>query len=203
MRRKPWMPSLSSSRLTSTRKGWLRPRRLAAPQGAWLRRHNEFPEGTRPGRTRGSVVSEPPLMEIEESLIYGLWPKRLRIFEDRIETQEFVLLRETSESREYGWIDRVMVSGAGMFANLLIRGRWERPILMRGLDKDAAERAKVLIEERAARAGGDPTHRRRSSVSPGAARLIRKLGELRDAGVLTQEEFETKRAIAMEQEESR
>jgi hypothetical protein len=145
-------------------------------------------------------MSEPPLMEIEESLIYGLWPKRLRIFEDRIETQDFVLLRETSESREYGWIEHVTVSSTGMFANLLIWGHCDRPILMRGLQKHAAERAKTLIEERVARVGEDPTLSRRSSAGPDAARLIRKLGELRDAGILTQEEFETMRAIAMEQE---
>ena len=96
-------------------------------------------------------MSDVLLMELEESLIYGLWPKRLRIFEDRIETQDFVLLREVTQSTEYGWIDHVMVSGEGLFANLVIRSPWRKPIFMRGLNKDAAERAKALIEERMAR----------------------------------------------------
>ena len=172
MRRKLWMPWLNSSRLTSTRKVGRAPEACRRPRGHGCdyirtKRMMTSVRRTEGGTgTRGSVMSEPPLMEIEESLIYGLWPKRLRIFEDRIETQDFVLLRETSESREYGWIEHVTVSGAGMFANLLIWGHWDRPILMRGLDKDAAERAKTLIEERAARVGEDPTQPRRSSVTP-------------------------------------
>jgi hypothetical protein len=93
------------------------------------------------------------LMELEESIIYGLWPKRLRIFEDHIETQEFVLLRETTEPKRYGSIGSVMVSGEGLLVNLLIKDQRGKPILlMRGLNRDAARRAKALIEERMARA---------------------------------------------------
>lgn len=95
------------------------------------------------------------LMELEESVIYGLWPKRLRIFEDRIETQDFVLLRETTESKEYGCIDSITVSGEGLLVNLLIKDHGGKPILlMRGLNRDTGQRAKALIEERMARAEG-------------------------------------------------
>jgi hypothetical protein len=98
-------------------------------------------------------MSDAALMELEESVIYGLWPKQLRIFEDRIETQDFVLLRETTESTKYGCIDNVTVSGEGLLDNLLIRDPRGKPILlMRGLNKDAARRAKALIEERMTRA---------------------------------------------------
>lgn len=98
-------------------------------------------------------MGDAALMELEESVIYGLWPKRLRIFEDRIETQDFVLLRETTEAKKYGCIDNVTVSGEGLLVNLLIKGHRGKPILlMRGLNKDAAQRAKALIEERMARA---------------------------------------------------
>lgn len=142
-------------------------------------------------------MSDAPLMELEESLVYGLWPKRLRIFEDRIETQSFVLLRETTESRKYGWVDHVVISGGRPFANLLIRSHWGKPILMRGLNKDAAERAKALIEERVAK--DRSLQPRKPSASSDAAELVRKLTELRDAGVLSQEEFEIKKAVAMEQ----
>ncbi len=98
-------------------------------------------------------MGDAALMELEESVIYGLWPKRLRIFENRIETQDFVLLRETTESKKYGCIDSVTVSGEGLLLNLLIKDHRGKPILlMRGLNRDTARRAKVLIEELMARA---------------------------------------------------
>jgi hypothetical protein len=100
-------------------------------------------------------MGDAALMELEESIIYGLWPKRLRIFEDRIETQDFVLLREETESNEYGSIDSVTVSGEGLLVNLLIKDHRGKPVLlMRGLNGDTAQRAKALIEERMARARG-------------------------------------------------
>jgi hypothetical protein len=136
-------------------------------------------------------------MELEESFIYGLWPKRLLIFEDRIETRNFELLRETTESRKYGWIDHVTVSGGRWFANLLIRSHWGRPVLMRGLDRDTAERAKALIEERVARGEARPPQPRKLSATSGIAELVRKLSELRDAGVLSQKEFEIKKRAVM------
>ena len=36
-----------------------------------------------------------PLMEIEESWMFGMFPTRLLIFEDRFEVRGFELLRET------------------------------------------------------------------------------------------------------------
>jgi hypothetical protein len=157
----------------------------------WLSYHERY--------RKDSGMSDAPLMELEESLVYGLWPKRLRIFEDHIETQSFVLLRETTESRKYGWVDHVVISGERPFANLLIRSHWGKPILMRGLNKDAAERAKALIEERVARAKDRSLQPGKPPSSSGAADLVRKLTELRDAGVLSQEEFEIKKAVAMKQ----
>ena len=125
-----------------------------------------------------------PLMELEEAWVFGLWPKRLLIFEDRIEVRDFELLRERVESRRYDWVDRVVVSGGNRFASLLITSWGRKPVLIRGVNKNTAERARTLIEERMARAGGR---------DPGTERLIRDLSELRDAGVLSEEEFEAKR----------
>ncbi len=125
-----------------------------------------------------------PLMELGEAWVFGLWPKRLLIFEDRIEVRDFELLRERVEPRSYGWVDRVVVSGGNRFANLLITSWGRKPVLIRGVNKNTAERARTLIEERMARAGGR---------DPGTERLIRDLSQLRDAGVLSEEEFEAKR----------
>ena len=79
-------------------------------------------------------MSEKPLMELEESRIFGLWPRRLLIFEDRVETHGTELLQETVAPLGYGQIDRVMISNGVWFANLLVGNRGGRPILMRGLN---------------------------------------------------------------------
>ena len=131
-----------------------------------------------------------PLMELEESWMYGMFPTRLLIFEDRIEVRDFELLRERTESRGYDRVERVVVSGEGRLANLVITEKDKEPVLIRGLDRDAAGRAGALIEERVASA-------RTASPSPPATaeeeRLIQSLTDLRNAGVLSEEEFEAKR----------
>ena len=148
-------------------------------------------------------------MELEESLVFGLFPTRLLIFEDRIEVRGFELLREKVEPRGYDRVDRVVVSGEGWLANLVISEKGGRPILIRGVDRGDADRAVALIEERvnqervnqerANRAGRYPTQAPQATDEEG---LIRNLTELRDAGVLSEEEFEAKRRGVMREGET-
>jgi hypothetical protein len=130
-------------------------------------------------------------MELEESLVFGMFPTRLLVFEDRIEVRGFELLREKVESKGYDRVDRVVVSGEGWLANLVISEKGGRPILIRGVDKRDAERAGALIEERVTRANG--TRQATPSTAVDEERLILNLTQLRDAGVLSEEEFEAKR----------
>jgi hypothetical protein len=127
-------------------------------------------------------MSEKPLMELEESRMFGLWPRRLLIFEDRVETHGTELLRETVEPLGYDQIDRVTISNGVWFDNLLVGSRGSKPILMRGLNADTAGRAKAARD---------------------TADLVRKLAELRDAGILTQEEFEAKKKALTTAEQGR
>jgi hypothetical protein len=137
-----------------------------------------------------------PLMELEESWVFGMFPTRLLIFDDRIEVRGFELMREKIQSKGYDRVDGVVVSGEGWLANLVISEKGKRPILIRGVNKDAAECAGALIESCAARARGTPVQ-----ASPPATvdeeGLIQNLTELRDAGILNEEEFETKRRGVM------
>jgi hypothetical protein len=129
-------------------------------------------------------LADEPLLELEESWVFGmLWPKRLLIFEDRIETRGSELLQETVETTRYGEVKDVVVGGAGWSTSLLIK-RNGNPILLRGVEESAAGYAKTLIEERISH----PAEGR-----PNGPDLIRKLVELRDAGVLSPEEFEAKK----------
>ncbi len=140
-----------------------------------------------------------PLMELEESLVFGMFPTRLLIFEDRIEVRGFELLREKVEPKGYDRVERVVVSGEGWLANLVISEKGGRPILIRGVDRGDADRAVALIEERVTRAGRHPTQAPPATDKEG---LIRNLTELRDAGVLSEEEFETKRRGVMREGET-
>lgn len=133
-----------------------------------------------------------PLMELEESYVFGMFPTRLLIFEDRIEVRDFELLRERIESKGYDRVDRVVVSGEGWLANLVIAEEGRRPILIRGVNRGDAERAGALIEERVARANDNPMQAS-SPTTIEVESLNRSLTELRDAGILSEEEFETKR----------
>lgn len=74
---------------------------------------------------------------------------------------------------------------------------------MRGLDRDAAEHAKALIEDRMARARARSLLPEKSSATPDTVELIHKLAELRDTGIITQEEFETKKGMVMAMEQKR
>lgn len=123
--------------------------------------------------------------------MFGVFPTRLLIFDDRFEVRGFELLRETVESRGYDRVESVVVSGEGWLANLVISEKGGRPILIRGVNKDEAERAGALIEERAARAGGGPTQATPPTTTEEG--LILSLEKLRDAGILSEEEFEAKR----------
>jgi hypothetical protein len=135
-------------------------------------------------------VAGAPLMELEESWVFGMYPTRLLIFEDRIEVRGFELLREKVESKGYDRVDRVTVSGEGWLANLVVSEKDGRPILIRGVNRDAAERAGALIEDRAARARGAPAQAPPATADEEG--LIQNLKELRDAGILDEEEFEAK-----------
>jgi hypothetical protein len=135
-------------------------------------------------------VREAPLIELEESWAFGmLWPRRLLVFEDRVEVRGAELLRETVEVVEYGRIQDVAVGGgAAGSTHLLIRAGKGKPLLIRGVDEQLANRAKALIEQRAAHAKNPP-----QPSYPGRQALIQNLTELRDAGILTHEEFEDKK----------
>ena len=134
-----------------------------------------------------------PLVELEEPWVFGMWPRRLLVFEDRIEVRDFELLREKTLSWGYDRVDGAVVSGSDWFAGLLVTVREGEPVLMRGLSKDIAERARALIEDRISRSDGRPPQPP-PPPSPDTGSLVRALIELRDAGVLSEDEFETKRA---------
>lgn len=133
-------------------------------------------------------------MELEESWVFGmLWPKRLLVFEDRLEVRGVELLRETVGVIRYTEIEAVVTGGGGWSASLLVRLHTGKPVLIRGIEETAARRAGSLIEACVERANDSGKLPQEPSDIPDPQTLVLKLSELRDAGVLTREEFESKR----------
>ena len=93
------------------------------------------------------MPAKPPLV-LEESYLFGLWPKRLLVFEDRIEVHSPGPLDENIEFVGYDAVERVVLHGGTSLSNLLIHRRRQRPILLRGADPAAAEHARKLIQTR-------------------------------------------------------
>ncbi len=127
-----------------------------------------------------------------------LWPKRLQVFGDRIEVSSTELMREIVETVEFGEIEAIVVGGRGPSSSLLIKRLSNKPVLMRGVNHDTARRVKTFVEERMSLASSaveprEPPKNRNTNA------LVRKLTDLRDAGVLSSEEFEEKRK-ALEEE---
>lgn len=137
-------------------------------------------------------MNDKPILELEESWVFGmLWPKRLRVFEDRLEVSGTELMRETIETVAFGEIEAIVIGGQGPSSSLLVRRRIGKPVLMRGVNKDAAHKAKTFAEERMF---ADPTDNPNSPLEGRENEiLVQKLAELRDAGVLSPEEFEDKK----------
>lgn len=130
-----------------------------------------------------------------------LWPKRLLIFEDRVEIHSSELLRETVETIRYAEIEEVVVGGEGWSTSLLIKRRG-KPILLRGVDEDAARQAKDLTEEHASHGAHNlsPSSSDTPSDATSGIDLVRKLVDLRDAGILSPEEFEAKKRAVEERD---
>ncbi len=67
------------------------------------------------------------------------------------------------------------------------------PVLMRGVDQDAAGRARELIEARVDTGVGKGVVQGAAPSGASATDLLQKLTDLRDAGILSPEEFEAKK----------
>lgn len=92
-------------------------------------------------------MAERPLLEVEESLVFGLWPRKLLVFGDRIEVVDGGPVHAASETRAYSRIERVRALKGAWFVNLLIESP-DGPLLLRGLKTREAVRVREILEER-------------------------------------------------------
>jgi hypothetical protein len=153
--------------------------------------------------------------------------KDLLVFADRVEVRRPLSLPPEVVSMSLAQVETVTIakepSGTN-YATLAIEGAEGRMLAVRFLARDEAKRIKDLVERQAAEArrvraespepvrpptaeaamvkepATPPTPERRSGVAGDIPELIRKLAELKDAGVITDEEFEAKKVDLLERQ---
>lgn len=154
---------------------------------------SEVPEIT---ATLPAVRANTPLMEVAGSRLATseVLPNKIFIFEDRIEEHDTGFLKKSMQTIRHEQVAQVSISRGVVFSQLTIESTGGHAIVARGLTRGEAEDAKRLLDDcirKARRPAAAPAQQTRE---PDVLDQIRKLGELRDAGLLTPEEFESKKS---------
>ncbi len=114
---------------------------------------------------------------------------RLGLYEDRlIYVSQPQFLRTVRQDIRYDQIAQVHQEHGAKFTSLVIETTGGDRVVMPGMDAADVQKAITLIEERTARTGG-------GEPAPvlDVADEIRKLAEIRDLGILTDEEFSARK----------
>jgi Short C-terminal domain len=143
-------------------------------------------------------MSNAPVLELRESnLSYNdaRQPMTLRVFEDRVEcTRPGIITRGSTDTIRYHQVAQVIVHRGLMWSALAVETNGGGGFRIGGLKKDAADQAKRAIDERVARPASGPSHAAATSSAPDLADQLARLGELRQSGALTPEEFAAAKA---------
>jgi len=147
-----------------------------------------------------------PLYEFTASRFKGgrmFSPNVIRVWSDRIEEYEHhAVLKKNTESINFHQVAQVKVRKGLRYSDVSVESTGGHSIVMKGVPKGDGDRVKGIIDEavHAARTGAVQVAPPQAAPAPApvsvADELI-KLAQLRDAGVLSPEEFEEQKARAM------
>jgi hypothetical protein len=135
-----------------------------------------------------------PLLELKGTMLgTSEWrPNRVLIFNDRVEEHDPGFLKKSIQVLRYEQIAHIAIKRGALHAELTIESTGGGGIISKGLKKQEAEEARRLIDKRLA-----TIHQREASTSAplpdDPMERLRKLGELRETEVLTEEEFQAKK----------
>ena len=117
-------------------------------------------------------------------------PNRLLIYEDRVEeVNPGFLQRQTHQTIRYPQIAQVAAKKGLVWNTLVVETVGGGSITMQGLRKENAERARLEIDKRVAAAWASRTEAPKDESSGALSTELARLAELRDSGVLSDEEF--------------
>jgi hypothetical protein len=143
-----------------------------------------------------------PLYEFQASRFRGgrlLTPNVIRIWPDRVEEYEYHALRhKQTRAISYQQVSEVRLARGLVWSTIAIESTGGRSVAMEGIPKADAERVKGLLDNAVltARGGGFAVAPPSAPPPPtiDVADQLRKLAELRDQGILTDEEFAAQKA---------
>ena len=123
------------------------------------------------------------------------------VWSDRIEEYEHhAVLKKNTESINFHQVAQVKVRKGLRYSDVSVESTGGHAIVMKGVPKGDGDRVKGLIDEavHTARTGSMPPLPQAAPVAQASvADELIKLAQLRDAGVLSPEEFEEQKARAM------
>ena len=134
-------------------------------------------------------------MEVRSVSIGTGTPARLKAFEDAVWVHQYNSPVNVRQQRVlYGQIAQVWTQRKMLFSTLVIETRGGDTLRVAALSHGAAKTAAEFIEQRL-RYGGSSSPLEEGQPRPAStlAQQLRDLAELRDAGLITPEEFETKK----------
>ena len=156
---------------------------------------DDVPKDDQGGRGKFGDGRSAPLYEFQASRWKGgrlFAPNVIRIWPDRIEEYESHALRR-KETRAIGFqqVSEVSLARGLVWSNISVESTGGKSVALEGIPKSDAERVKGLIDDGVAAAKGGASRSPAASTPPAldVADQIRKLAELRDQGILTEEEF--------------
>jgi hypothetical protein len=157
------------------------------------------------GRGKFGDGRNKPLYEFKASRFKGgrfFTPNIVRVWPDRIEECERHAVRKTeTQAISLQQVSEVTLSRGLAWADISVESTGGRSFTMLGIPKTDADRVKKLVDDAVAtfRTG---VAKASSAADPQAsadvADRLRKLADLRDRGVLTDEEFDAQKAKLLE-----
>lgn len=124
-------------------------------------------------------------------------PNKILIFEDRIEEHDTGFLEKSMQTIRHEQVAQVSISRGIVFSELTIESTGGNSIVARGLSRGEAEEGKRLLDDCISRVRRAATPAP-EKPEPDIMDQIRKLGELRDAGLITPQEFDAKKSELLE-----
>jgi hypothetical protein len=149
------------------------------------------------GRGKFGDGRSAPLYEFEASRFKGgrpFTPNVIRVWPDRIEEYEHHALRKKgTQTISFTQVAQVSIARGLIWTDISVESTGGHIITLIGMPKDDADRVKNLIDTAVADVR-TPTAARVSVAGPDVADQLRRLADLRDEGILTEEEFAAQKA---------
>jgi hypothetical protein len=130
-------------------------------------------------------MREPPIF-----IARGGW-SALYIFEHEIEVRTLGFFTSNRQNIRYDQIAQIMIK-RGPVCTLIIESRGGQTLTVKLVNRSPAEKAYAMIQERMNRALDTASEGVTSSAQSLAAQ-IRELAELKEAGIISEAEFESKK----------